>query len=114
MNDMTNDLHEAMAEVDTVGPLASRTAKAAPLAAMDTERLIQTCDKLLRVQQARAIDAWTDYQKRKLDRVNYYRGEMQRLSDEAEHELLLMEQEFAATRAKIEAMIGKLKAMRRA
>ena len=88
--------------------------KDAPPAGSDVERLIHTGDRLLRVQQGRLVTARADYERRRTERVSYYRGEMQRLADEAEHELLLMQREWQETGRQIDALIGKLKAMRAA
>jgi hypothetical protein len=91
---------------------ASLDREAAPLASNDGQRLIEAGDKLLRSQQARLIAVQAEHERSRTERINYYRGEMQRLSDEAEHELLLMDRQLAGTVSKIVAMITKLKAMR--
>lgn len=84
----------------------------APTASIDAERLISTGEHLLRTQQARLMTARGDYERKRTDRMNFYRGEMQRLADEAEAELLVIDRNWSQECAKIEQIIGKLKALR--
>lgn len=85
---------------------------AASLEGVDSQRLAETGDRLLRAQQARLITVRAEHEQARTERLNYYRGEMQRLADEAEHELVLLERGLAESVTKLEAMIGKLKALR--
>lgn len=109
MNEEAGNLKRAMESA-----MAKEQPLAAPPAASEVERLITTGDRLLRVQQARLADGWVDYERTRTERLSWYRTEMRRLADEAEHELLRLDQNWTAERGRIEAMIAKLKAMRAA
>ena len=77
----------------------------------DAERLISTGDRLLRNQQTRLITARTDYERKRSARMSYYRGEMQKVADAAEHELNGIDRAWESERQHIEMMIRKLKAL---
>jgi hypothetical protein len=93
---------------------AAESQQPASPASSEVDRLIQTGDRILRVQQARLAQGWTDHEKTRTERQNWYRSEMRRLVDEAEHELILLDKAWDAARRPIEAVIAKLKAMRAA
>jgi hypothetical protein len=93
---------------------AAIKAQVSPPAGDEVEKLISTGDRVLRAQQARLSTERASYEQRRLERLNFYRTEMQRLADEAEHELLLIDREWAERRSKLDTVIGKLKAMRAA
>lgn len=80
----------------------------------DVERLITTGDKLLRAQQAQMSAERASYERRRTERLSFYRMEMQRIADEAEHELLMLDRAWSETQRKMQLVIGKLKAMRAA
>jgi hypothetical protein len=102
---MEHDTRKLQQAVETAG-------QAAPPEPQDGQRLLQAADKLLRATQARLITTQADYEKARIERTNYFRGEMQRLADEAEHELLTMDRRHQDAVNSIAAMISKLKAMR--
>jgi hypothetical protein len=108
MNDPHN-LSRAMAAAE-----AATAPQASPPVGSEVERLIATGDRLLRVQQARLAQGYADHEKQRTERQNWYRTEMRRLTDEAEHELLMLDKAWDDQRRPIEAMIAKLKAMRAA
>ena len=110
MEEMENRLHQAMEAAQQ----AVDGAKAAPPARSEPEKLLAAADRLLRSQQARMVDAQAAYEQRRTERNNYYRGEAQRLADEAESELLAIDIEWHATRVQIASVISKLKALRSA
>ena len=93
---------------------AAQKPQAAPPASTEPDRLLAAADRLLRNQQARLVDAQAAYEQRRTERSNYYRGEMQRLADEAENELLTIDIQWQATRVQIGSLINKLKALRSA
>jgi len=103
-------LRQAMAAAEETRP----APQGSPPASSEVERLIATGDRLLRVQQARLSAAYADYEQRKTERMNWYRSEMRRLVDEADHEMLLLDRAWDGDRGRIEALIAKLKALRAA
>jgi len=111
MNNDTRNLQQAMqAAADTVAE--AQAVQAAPPERTEVEKLLAVADRVLRSQQARMVDAQAAYEQQRIERSNYYRGEMQRLADEAEHELLTIDIQWHATRVQIASIIDKLKAMR--
>jgi hypothetical protein len=109
MTDEPNNLRQAMASAES-----HAATQASPPASSEVDRLIATGDRMLRVQQARLADGWTAHEKMKTERQTWYRAEMRRLVDEAEHELLMLDKAWDAARKPIETVIAKLKAMRAA
>jgi hypothetical protein len=93
---------------------AAAAPQGSPPANGEVDRLLSAGDRLLRVQQARLATAWADHERSRVERLNWYRTEMRRLADEAEHELLMLDRTFDHDRRKIESVIAKLKAMRAA
>ena len=75
-------------------------------------RLLATGNRLLRVQQHRLVTAQADYEKARVERINHYRSEMQRLADDCEYELHSLAIQHDEMLGQINSMIAKLKAMR--
>lgn len=91
---------------------AMELPQGAPPESSDVEKLIATGNRMLRVQQGRLTTARANHERMRTDRINWYRGEMQRIADDAEHELLMLDHAWAETERKMLIVIGKLKAMR--
>jgi hypothetical protein len=91
--------------------MAKAEARETP-ALTDASRLLAAADKLLRFQQASLATQRASYEASRTERVNFYRIEVSRLQDEAEGELLKMDQKWNETENEILRLIGKLKALR--
>jgi hypothetical protein len=102
MENEPSNLQQAMAKAE---------ARETP-ALTDASRLLAAADKLLRFQQASFATQRASYEASRTERVNFYRIEVSRLQDEAEAELLKMDQKWHEEENRVLHLIGKLKALR--
>ena len=106
---MNNALQDAMKAAER-----SVTEIAAAPASTEIERLLATGERLLRSQQERLLNEESKYQTMRIEIMDSYRVQLERIRQEAEDRLRVLDSEHNVRMSGIRNLIGKLKAMREA